>query len=213
MERYEIEELNPLQAFLLALVEFGLTTPYELLSKAGLGPGLTSPSLKRLEQAGLLTSTPGPRNRLRYAVTAKGASLLRASLRPGETNYWRSGQADIFESLPRGIILAWLYSGVDESHRGIARATEKLSVVAQKRQREAEELHRSLLLQKDNVLKDNSAAARGLLIATAYQWIKAESDAALFRLQADSVKHVDELLVELPPAPPLPRNVALRRKT
>ncbi len=112
MEHDEIEELNPLQTFLMVLVEFGLATPYDLLSQVGLGPGLTSPSLKRLERAGLLVSTPGPRNRLRYGITAKGAYVLRESLGPDAANYWKAGQSDIFESLPRGVILAWLHAGV-----------------------------------------------------------------------------------------------------
>lgn len=133
MERHESEELSALQIFLLVFVEFGLATPYDLLSKAGLGPGLTSPVLKRLREAGLLTSTPGPRNRLRYALTEKGTDLLRESLKPGESNYWQLGQMDVFESLPRGIILAWLHSGADQAHQGAARAAEIVSILAQRR--------------------------------------------------------------------------------
>jgi DNA-binding MarR family transcriptional regulator len=198
MEHDEIEELNPLQTFLLVLVEFELGTPYDLLTKAGLGPGLTSPSLKRLERAGLLVSTPGPRNRLRYVTTAKGAYLLRESLRPDEANYWKAGRTDVFESLPRAIILAWLHSGVDEARHGIARAAGHLLVVARKRQREAEELRGSMLRQQADPAGDE-----GMLIATAYQWIKAESDATLFRLQAESLEPINQLLADLPPAPQL----------
>ena len=57
-----------------------------------------------------------------------------------------------------------------------------------------------LRLQAD-ILNDKLAADEGLLIATAYQWIKAESDATLFRLQAESVEHIDKLVADLPPAP------------
>jgi DNA-binding PadR family transcriptional regulator len=199
LEHYEIEGLNPLQIFLLVFVEFGLTTPYDLLSKAGLGPGLTSPALKRMEEAGLLISTPGPRKRLRYAITEKGADLLRESL--NQANYWQLGQTDIFESLPRGIILAWLHSGVDEARRGAARATENLLVVSRRRQREAEELRSDMLRLQAGLLKADPAADKGTLIGTAYQWIKAESDATLFRLQAESVEHINQLLADLPPAP------------
>lgn len=203
MEHTEIERLNPLQTFLLVLVEFGLATPYDLLSKAGLGPGLTSPSLKRLEKAGLLISTPGPRNRLRYAVTDLGAHLLRDSLRPGEPNYWKTGKADIFESLPRGIILAWLHSGIDEARQGVARAAENLLVLTRRKQREAEELRGYMRHLQAGIAKADPSADQGELVATAYQWIKAESDATLFRLQVESLEHINQLLADLPPAPEL----------
>src|ERR1035437_7860359 len=104
MEQFQFGELNPLQIFLLVLVEFGLATPYDLLSKAGLGVGLTSPALKRLKEAGLLTSTPGPRNRVRYAITKEGRATLRENLEVGPPPFWQQGQTDVFESLPRGVI-------------------------------------------------------------------------------------------------------------
>lgn len=201
MEHNEIEELNPLQTFLMVLVEFGLTTPYDLLSQAGLGPGLTSPSLKRLERAGLLVSTPGPRNRLRYTITAKGTYVLRESLRPDAANYWKAGQSDIFESLPRGIILAWLHAGVEEARRGTARASDNLLRAAQKRRREADELRDFMLRLRADILKDASTVDSGFLIATAYRWIKAECDAALFQQEAEVIEHIDQLLADLPPAP------------
>ena len=200
MEDHEFAELNPLQIFLLVLVELGLATPYDLLSKAGLGPGLTSPALKRLQGAGLLTSTAGPRNRVRYAITEKGADQLRESLKPGMANYWQLGQTDIFESLPRGIILAWLHGGVDEAHQGTARGTEMVSIVARRRERDAEELRESMNRLQSGIVKDNHPATKGMLIGTVYQWIKAECDAALYRLQAEAIGKIDQLLVELPPA-------------
>lgn len=201
MEARAIEELNPLQTFLLALVEFGLTTPYELLSRAGLGPGLTSPALKRLEQAGLLISTPGPRNRLRYEITEKGAFFLRQSTQPGENNYWQAGEVDAFESLPRGIILAWLYTGTDEARRGVERASENLLLAARKKAREAQDLREDTLRLQADLSKNRSGVNKGMLIATAYKWIKAESDSALYQLQAKAVEKLAPLLEQLPPPP------------
>ena len=136
MERIDINELNPLQVFLLVLVEFGLATPYDLLSKAGLGAGLTSPALKRLKEVGLLTGTPGPRKRMRYAITKEGKKTLRENLEAGPPPFWQQGQADVFESLPRGIILAWLHSGTDEARLGVSEAAYKLSVLTRKKQRD-----------------------------------------------------------------------------
>jgi len=201
MEATDVEPLNPLQIFLLVLVNYGLASPYDLLSKAGLGPGLTSPALKRLKEAELLASTSGPRNRLRYALTEKGENLLRESVRPGDTSYWAVGPADIYESLPRGVTLAWLFFGVKEAHRGTVRAAEQLLIMAGRRQREAEELHSSLLRLKPEILNGASAAANGMLVSTAYQWIKAESDATLFRLEAEAIERLLQVLAELPPVP------------
>jgi DNA-binding MarR family transcriptional regulator len=204
MENDEFEELNPLRIFLLVLVEFGLSTPYDLLSKAGLGPGLTSPALKRMKEAGLLTSTPGPRNRVRYAITEKGAKLRRESLKPGEANYWQLGQTDMFESLPRGIILAWLHSGTDEARLGVSGAAYNLSVLTRKKQRDAEELRASMVRLQAEILNQSTAAAKGVLIATAYQWLKAECDAQLFQLQDVATAQISALLAHLPSAPQLP---------
>jgi hypothetical protein len=56
------------------------------------------------------------------------------------------------------------------------------------------------------IVDQSPAAAKGVLIATAYQWIKAECDARLFRLQGEAVWEIDKLLADLPPAPQLPRD-------
>ncbi len=193
--------LNPLQIFLLVLVKFGLTTPYDLLSKAKLGAGLTSPVLKRLEKAGLLSSTPGPRNRLRYAITARGEDALSRNLMLGQTHFWRHGKTDIFESLPRGIVLAWLHAGPEEASRGVERAASKLLLLSQSKEREAGELRGFMHSLQADISSNNPAADQGMLIATAYQWIKAESDAALFRLQVEAIGKIGPLLGALPPAP------------
>ncbi len=199
MQGFEINKLNPLQVFLLVLVEFGLGTPYDLLSKAGLGAGLTSPALKRLKEAGLLTSTSGPRKRNRYVITEEGKKTLKENLEAGPPPFWQQGQTDIFESLPRGIILAWLHSGTDEARQGISAAAYNLSVLNRKRQRDAEELRTAMVRLQAEILPLSPAAAKGVLIATAYQWIKAECDAALFQLQEKATAEINNLVANLPP--------------
>lgn len=206
MDRLEINELNPLQLFLLVLVEFGLATSYDLLSKAGLGVGLTSPALKRLKETWLLTSTPGPRNRVRYAITEEGRKTIRENLEVGPPPFWQQGQTDVFESLPRGVILAWLNSGTHEASLGVAEAAYKLSVLEGKRRREAEELRASMVHLQTEIVDQSPVAAKGVLIATAYKWIKAECDASLFRLQGEAVWKIEKLLPDLPPAPQFPRD-------
>jgi len=61
---------------------------------------------------------------------------------------------------------------------------------------------RMLHLQAE-ILKADHAADEGLLIAMAYQWIKAESDATLSRLRAESLERFYQLIADLPPAPQL----------
>lgn len=51
-----------------------------------------------------------------------------------------------------------------------------------------------------SISKNDPGADKGMLIATAYRWIKAECDAALFRLQAESIRQIDQKLAALPPA-------------
>lgn len=203
MDVFDIRTLNPLQVFLLVLVEFGIDTPYELLTKAGLGSGLTSPALKRLKDTGFLTSTPGPRNRVQYAITEKGKESVKDHLNAGPEPFWQQGPSDVFESLPRGIILVWLHGGPDAARSEVGVAVYKLSNLSNKREREAEELRGALSRLKGAILAQEADAAKGVLIATTYQWLKAESEAKLFRLQAAATGELGKLLTDLPQASPI----------
>jgi len=203
METIENEWYNPLETFLLVLVEFGLSTPYELLSKAGLGPGLTSPVLKRLKEAGLLTSKPGPRNRQRYAITKKGRKAIDRSLESGRVGFWRLGLLDLYGSLPRGIVLSWLLGGIDEARNGVIRAGEDLMVLAQKTRRDADELRTSMLRLQADIVKHEPGADEGMLVATTYQWIKAVCDAETFMGQSKAIGSILKALADFPPAPQL----------
>lgn len=203
-----LDELNPLQIFLLVLVKAGVASPYDLLTKAGLGAGLTSPSLKRLERAGLVRSTPGPRNRLRYTITPEGDEALRVSME-GDQTYWASGKADIFESLPRGIVLAWLHGGAEEASRGVTRAATKLMQLSQSRRRKADELYISTLPDQQDEFPPTPGA--GELIAFVYQWIKAESDARQYEMQAHAAEMIASLVKGLPSPPKLLRGTRHRR--
>lgn len=200
------ESLNPLQIVLLVFVKFGLTTPYDLLSKAGMGVGLTSPTLKRLEEAKLLTCTPGPRNRMRYALTEKGEDKLSASLEAGSTRFWRHGGTETFESLPRAIILTWVYSGVEAALHLVHRAEEELRFLGEKKQSEAADLRRSMFRLQDELSSNDPVVAKGILVATAYRWLEAESDVILLKMQAETVRTIAPLIEVLPPAPQVRRD-------
>jgi DNA-binding PadR family transcriptional regulator len=67
-----------LELFVLALIDSGISTPYELQKAAGLSQGATIPALRRLLDAGFLRQgKPGPRGRTDYRVTATGKRLSK----------------------------------------------------------------------------------------------------------------------------------------
>jgi DNA-binding PadR family transcriptional regulator len=200
------EKLNPLQVLLLVFVKFGLSTPYDLMSQAGMSVGLTSPALKRMEKEGLLTCASGPRNRMRYSMTEEGEEKLRASLESGQSRQWRLGRFDTFESAPRAIFLAWASSGVDDAHRCVSRAANELERQSHRKQREAEELHGAMLHLNADLFKGEPGFDKGILIATVYRWMKVASDAALLKLQAEAIGKMSPLLSDLPPAPQIGRD-------
>jgi DNA-binding PadR family transcriptional regulator len=67
-----------LDLFVLALIESGVSTPYEFQKAAGLSQGATIPTLQRLLDARLVRQgKPGTRGRTDYQVTAAGKRLLK----------------------------------------------------------------------------------------------------------------------------------------
>ena len=67
-----------LDLFVLALIDGGVSTPYELQKAAGLSQGATIPALQRLLAARFVRQgKPGARRRTDYKVTATGKKLLR----------------------------------------------------------------------------------------------------------------------------------------
>jgi DNA-binding PadR family transcriptional regulator len=67
-----------LDLFVLALIDGGVSTPYELQKAAGLSQGATIPALQRLLVARFVRQgKPGARGRIDYKVSAAGKKLLR----------------------------------------------------------------------------------------------------------------------------------------
>jgi DNA-binding PadR family transcriptional regulator len=67
-----------LDLFVLALIDGGVSTPYELQKAAGLSQGATSPALQRLlETRFVRQGKPGVRGRTDYKVTDAGRRLLK----------------------------------------------------------------------------------------------------------------------------------------
>lgn len=83
-----------LDLFVLALIESKVCTPYDLQRAAGLSPGATIPTLRRLVERGLaLAGQAGPRGRTNYAITPSGRRYLKSAWR-GLTDDGPSGDLD-----------------------------------------------------------------------------------------------------------------------
>lgn len=69
---------SDLDLFILALIDSGVSTPYELQRAAGLSQGATVPVLRRLHERGmLLAGKAGQRGRTAHRLTAAGLQLLK----------------------------------------------------------------------------------------------------------------------------------------
>jgi len=77
---------------------------------------------------------------------------------------------------------------------------EELLYQAQQQKADADKLQASMFRQAD-LFNEDIYSDKGNLIAAAYQWIKAISDAELLRLQAEVIGTIVPRLSELPPSP------------
>lgn len=113
-----------LDLFVLALVDSGVATPYELQKTARISQGASVPALQRLLAAGFIRQgKPGPRGRTDYRATAAGRKALKVD--------WRglidSGPSGDLDADLRVALLAWWVGG---DHR---LATEFLSQSANRK--------------------------------------------------------------------------------
>src|ERR1035441_10500012 len=77
-ETHDKRRRTDLDLFVLALIDGGVSTPYELQKAAGLSQGATIPALQRLLEARFVRQgKPGARGRTDYKVSAVGKRLLR----------------------------------------------------------------------------------------------------------------------------------------
>ena len=73
---------SDLDLFVLALIESGLSTPYELKIAADLSPGATIPALRRLVTDGFVVQgKPGSRGRTAHKITSEGRRRLKEGWR------------------------------------------------------------------------------------------------------------------------------------
>src|ERR1051325_1130641 len=127
---------SDLDLFLLALVQSGLATPYELKAKAGLSVGSTAPVIERLEKDGFIAgSKPGVRNSRRFEITKTGRKKLQSD--------WQSllgSQPSGFDTILRITYIAWLLGRRDTVSKFIHKSASTLRSVAAIRSAEADQL-------------------------------------------------------------------------
>ena len=67
-----------LDLFVLALIDSGISTPYDFQKAAGLSPGATIPALQRLLEAGFVRQgKSGARRRTDHSITPAGRKFLK----------------------------------------------------------------------------------------------------------------------------------------
>jgi DNA-binding PadR family transcriptional regulator len=80
-DNHDKRRRRDLDLFILALIEGGLSTPYDLKA-ADLSPGATIPALLRLVESGWVAQgKPGVRGRREYEITAEGRRRLKTGWR------------------------------------------------------------------------------------------------------------------------------------
>lgn len=107
MSKIDAGTLTNLDLFLLALLDSGINTVYQLLAKANISPGASNPSLKRLESRSLVIrgASTGSRSRQEFRLTAAGRKQLKSGLRAALAKAETDPPADL-ESVARLVALA-----------------------------------------------------------------------------------------------------------
>jgi DNA-binding PadR family transcriptional regulator len=162
-----------LDLFILALVQAGLATTYDLKSKAGLSVGSTAPVLARLEEAGLIGAPKaGVRGTRPFSVTKAGSKHLNSE--------WRSllgRQPTDVDEILRITYIAWVLGSPDEASRVLVSTSSELSALAATRRAEANQLQRSLM---------------GQVGGQAFRWLRTSAEAARIQAQSMALKHLAE---------------------
>jgi DNA-binding PadR family transcriptional regulator len=174
---------STLELMLLAMVQRGIPTSYELLTKAGLSVGATSRTLKRLESDGLVKSTSGPRTSQRFALTPKGERYLK--------QHWefieKKAPPISFESALRILYLCWLFGQPNIASIQAKRAVEELRFRAKQQDAHADGIRDrfEFLWQPGNESESESSVS---VLGSVYRWLKTTTDATVLRAQADALE-------------------------
>ncbi len=175
-----------LDLFVLALIDSGVATPYELHKDANLSPGATIPALARLLQTGMVRQgKPGIRGRVEYRVTRAGSKNLATGWR----NLIEDGPTGDLDADLRVALLALWIGGDRRAARDFLNhaASASLEALATKEQNQQPTPSTSL-----------AEWYRELRSASAIVLLKGESDAARAMAKALSAVHVRKRIVEQP---------------
>jgi DNA-binding PadR family transcriptional regulator len=196
-----VTTLNSIELLIITLVVEGLTTRYDLTVRAGMSVGATGPALKRMEKAGYLKSTLGPRRKQTYSVTKKGFSAFRQTLTGRNATFsWEEGIAGI-ESIPRTVLLLWIYSNEQGVREFLEFATLSLNGQAARKQLEADSLENEVTRLDQALLSKSTLNAQGTreqLVGTLLKAIKAKSDALFLTTQSAALESLFGYFPKLP---------------
>jgi DNA-binding PadR family transcriptional regulator len=155
-----------LELFVLAMVQLGLGTPYDLKVKAGVSLGSTIPLLARLEKAHLIQGAKaGAHNSRRFTITPAGTKLLKSAS-------WDDLQENVtdVDSALRIAYLAWRFGSRKNAAGVLKSIAERLKAMSGSRISEAKRLSSSLSVSPPP--------------PDAHRWLRMAYDAE--RLEADA---------------------------
>ena len=191
-------ELGSLEMLLLICVELGINGAYELSTGSGMEVSLASPVFQRLLKRHLLNSTKGPRGATRYELTENGQNTLRASLKMAKSRHWRGSS----RSSTRSIVLAALYSGIEEAMtcldwnlRGLSSEQRQIAI-------EAEDAVYELDRQKEIFSLEPTQANKGSLIMAAHRALTTDLDAHRLKNEIATLESMRPLIQRLPASLP-----------
>jgi len=157
--------LSNLEYFILTLVETGIKTPYELMTRAGVSLGSSIPALRRLKSLKLVSeSKAGSRRAKQFSVLKDGTEVLTAEL----VEHLRSNPTDL-ESMLRIAWLAWMKKSEDDYRRLLKKSATSLRARSKHAKTEAAELA--------GRISDRNAAEK-------FRWLRVHLEAS--RLEAEA---------------------------
>ena len=159
-----------LEVFVLAMIDRGVSTPYDLRERAALSVGASIPALRRLEKEGQVAHTVSGR-RHEYSLTAAGRRRLRTSWQQDLDRH----EATDFDGVLRTAYLSWLLGGPQHASRF-------LSTAARARRRTAESRREASL----RLMAEFQADPDG----NGFAWMKETAEAARARTDAATLSTI-----------------------
>jgi DNA-binding PadR family transcriptional regulator len=170
--------LSDVEFLILALVQNGLRSAYDLKKRAGISVGTSVPVLARLHGAGLLDqSDVDQRNARRYLTTTAGAQTLTAAWR----TFLNSRPADV-DSIIRIGYLAWTLGNDHEASAFLQQAATTLHARAATMKAEASELFNGVQHE---------------LHGNAYRWLRTCCDVARLHASAEEIAHLADQISDM----------------